>query len=278
MLRFVRRHFARSVVTFTLALTLSALSPTIGRAYSTFEFEAWPTAASDTCGSLCYQVRMFLQDDDPSLQRKITALQMGVDVVQGAVPASLPTPPVQNANAGPGALQVRDQVGTISFLPWNLSSTVGKPALDFDVLMVHAASEPFTVASLKTQLFDPNLDCIDNPAKCDLVKAGIALNRIYLGFFNVVRTDALPGGGTFCLQPGVPELCVEGPEGPYFVAQFGEIYSLEPDDLLDARDPFGNGLIAVPFLPEPYPGLMLAGLLLALVPLRLRSRPVCRVP
>src|SRR5262249_6144792 len=139
-----------------------------------------------TCAAPCYQVRMFIEDRLGELQ--IQAFQMNVGVYAGAVPAVLPVPPATNGNAGSGNIKVRLSTGTMEFLPWNLSSTVGKSP-NGDAIVVDAAENIFNVASLVDQVNAPGTTCIDDPAKCDLVLDALSRSRIYLGYFNITRTE-----------------------------------------------------------------------------------------
>jgi hypothetical protein len=236
-------------------------------------FEAWPTPASGICAAPCYQVRMFIQVQPYEATLEIQSIQMDVGAGNGADPAELFTPPDENnGNSGPGNILVRYPTGVGSQirsgpLPWNLSSTVARsPAAGSDVRMVHAAGEPFTLASLSARLLSPETSCFDpDSAACDFVLQAIAEGRIYLGFFNVTpREDATeyPRSHYVFFWDALPETRF------FDVSVVGITGSGEVIEFLAGL----SGLTgSVPLLPEPSAAVLLGVALLALVALRLRS-------
>ena len=168
------------------ALLLPAIS---ARAFM-LQFEAWPTAASETCASPCYQVRAFVED--LSRIERIEAIQMDIEVRRGATPALIPTYPARNGNAGSGNIEVEYSTGSRAALPWDILSSVAKsPSDGFDALVVDAAGTVWSVESLASAVNASDTTCLDDPAKCEYVKNALTWGRIYLGFFNVTRTEAL---------------------------------------------------------------------------------------
>jgi len=141
----------------------------------------------------------------------------------------------------------------------------------FDVRMVHAAGQPFTVAALAARLESPDTTCIDaDPAACDFVLEGVANDRIYLGFFNVTRADAIvsPSPQEFpdLLHNPFYDIADLSPGTAYFSASFANVTG----DGEYSQWLYGSyGLI--PFLPEPSAAVLLGLALLVAAAFRLRG-------
>jgi hypothetical protein len=253
------------------------LVPAGGAQALAMHFEAWPAPAGETCSAPCYQVRMFLQVHPWEAALDIQSLQMDVGVYNGADPAQLFTPPDENnGNSGPGNILVRYPTGVGSQirsgpLPWNLSSTVARsPTVGRDALMVHAADQPFTLASLSARLLSPETLCFDpDSAACDFVLEAIAQGRIYLGFFNVTRTDAAH------LYADCHYWSCDAPPGTrYFDLMVSGITG--DGELAEMLAGFSGVHGSVPFLPEPSAAVLLGMALLLVAAHRSRVSGLAR--
>jgi hypothetical protein len=233
-------------------------------------FEAWPTLSSETCPAPCYQMRMFLQVDPWDMQQSIQAIQMDIRVGDGAVPAELPIHPARNDNAGPGNVHARSDGTRNVGVPWDLVSVVAQsPTEGFDALMVHAASDSFTVEALTDSLNNPDTTCADTDG-CGFVEEALALNRVYLGFMNITRSAELPSGqgpghghtGPIFGYENWPQ-----PGVPFFIVQVGNIYGIGDAPELLAQ--YGGDTGFVLFLPEPTTASVVAFALAMLVAMRI---------
>ncbi len=191
-----------------------------GASAATFFFQAVQTTETAICPAPCYQVRMFYEDRSRTLP--IQAVQFFVKISGSATVGSLPVPPARNSNAERPEMHLDYQDGS-TFDLWNLAGYGAVMSLnpDFEVMVINAG-EPFVTLDAPVPgspeadagtvglqgLWDSRSACSPT-SSCDIAGPSLAVDRIYLGRFNVTwyggavgaRVALITGNGAGVLDP-----------------------------------------------------------------------------